>query len=144
MINECCWSTRMTPSVTSPTARFLDEAIRASSLTQGEIAARAGFAKPNVLSMMKLGVTKVPLARIPGLAQALGLDCNRFLDIALAEYHPEVHEILTEVLGLPLDPDEEELVALFRMANLDGNVRLDGALKSAVEALFELAREAAD
>jgi transcriptional regulator with XRE-family HTH domain len=144
MINACCWSTRMTPSVTSPTARFLDEAIRNSSLTQSEIAARAGFAKPNVLSMMKLGLTKVPLTRIPGLAGALGVDRTVFLEIALAEYHPEVHEILTEVLGLPLDPDEEDLVALFRMANLDGNIRLEGALKIAVENLFELARQAAD
>jgi transcriptional regulator with XRE-family HTH domain len=134
----------MTPSITSPTARFLDEAIRTSTLTQSEIAARAGFPKPNVLSMMKLGVTKVPLARIPGLAQALGVDCGRFLEIAIAEYHPEVSEILTEVLGWPLDPDEEELVALFRMANLEGNIRLDGPLKSAVEAVFELARQAAD
>lgn len=128
----------------SPTARFLDEAIRNSPLTQSEIAARAGFPKPNVLSMMKSGDTKVPLVRIPGLAQALGVDRTRFLEIALAEYHPEVHEILTEVLGLPLEPDEEELVALYRFANLHGNIRIDGALKNAILNIFELARQAAD
>jgi transcriptional regulator with XRE-family HTH domain len=131
-------------STTSPTARFLDEAIRNSPLTQAEIAARAGFPKPNVLSMMKLGQTKVPLVRIPGLAQALDVDRTEFLEIALAEYHPEVHQILTEVLGLPLDRDEEDLLALYRMANIDGNIRFEDPLRAATETLFELARQAAD
>jgi hypothetical protein len=128
----------------SPTARFLDEAIRNSPRTQAEIAARAGFPKPNVLSMMKLGQTKVPLVRIPGLAEALDVDRTEFLEIALAEYHPEVYEILTDVLGLPLDRDEENLVALYRMANVDGNIRFDGPLRDATAALFDLARQAAD
>ena len=128
----------------SPTARMLEEAIANSSLTQAEIARRAGFPKPNVLSMMKSGLTKVPLTRIPALAGALDIDQTAFLDCALAEYHPEVHEVLTEVLGLPLSPEEEELVGLFRMANLDENIRMDGPLRAALEGIFELASWAYD
>lgn len=94
--------------------------------------------------MLKNGQTKVPLTRIPALAQVLEIDQTAFLECALLEYHPEVHEVLTEVLGLPLDPDEEQLVAMYRIANLDGCIRIDGALKETLENLFELARLAAD
>ena len=130
--------------ISSPTARMLDEAIQNSPLTQAEIAKRAGFPKPNVLSMMKSGQTKVPLARVPSLAAVLDIDETQFLDCALAEYHPEVHEVLTEVLGLPLEPDEEALLGLFRIANLGGNVRLEGPLRDALVNLFELASMAYD
>ncbi|WP_248411263.1 helix-turn-helix transcriptional regulator, partial [Aliiroseovarius sp. S2029] len=57
----------------SPTANNLSDAIDASGLTQREIADRVGFNHPNVLSMMKQGVTRVPLQRIPALAQTLGM-----------------------------------------------------------------------
>ena len=125
--------------ISSATARMLNEAIQNSPLTQAEIAKAAGFPKPNILSMMKNGLTKVPLARVPALAQVLGIDQSQFLDSALAEYHPEVHEVFTEVLGLPLEPDEEELLCLYRIANINGNIRLEGPLRDAVANLFELA-----
>jgi transcriptional regulator with XRE-family HTH domain len=132
------------PMISSPTARMLDTAIQNTPLTQAEIAKRAGFPKPNVLSMMKNGLTKVPLARIPALAQALGIDQTQFLDCALAEYHPEIHEILTEVLGLPLTSDEEELLGLYRIANLNGNIQLEGPLRDTLMNLLELANLAYD
>ena len=130
--------------LTSPTARMLSDAIENSPLTQAEIARRAGFPKPNVLSMLKRGQTKVPLTRIPALAKALGIDQTKFLECALLEYHPEVHEVLTDVLGLPLEPAEEELLALFRIANLDGAIQIDGPLRDTLENLFELARQVVD
>ena len=130
--------------ITSPTARMLDEAIRNSPLTQSEIARRAGFSKPNVLSMMKSGLTKVPLARIPALAGTLEIDQTEFLDCALAEYHPEVHEVLTDVLGLPLTPEEEELLSIFRLANLDENIEVKGPLRDTLKGLFDLASWAYD
>ena len=53
---------------TSPTAAFLKLALANSDLTQREIAQQAELPKPNVLSMMNTGETKVPLNRIPALA----------------------------------------------------------------------------
>ncbi len=46
----------------SPTAQMLARAIDESDLTQREIADRVGVNHPNVLSMMKQGLTRVPLA----------------------------------------------------------------------------------
>ncbi|SDK82986.1 helix-turn-helix domain-containing protein [Aliiruegeria lutimaris] len=84
----------------SPTAAFLTTAIEHSGLTQREIAQRAGFAKPNVLSMMKSGETKVPIERIPALAEACDADPVDFARIALLEYYPEIWG----TLNLVFDP----------------------------------------
>lgn len=126
----------------SPTAQMLNEAIENSPLTQAEIAKRAGFPNPNVLSMMKNGLTKVPLARIPMLADALEIDRTPFIECALEEYYPEVHDVLTEMLGFPLTPDEEELVGIYRMACLDEEIPLEGPLRAALENLFDVASAA--
>lgn len=75
---------------TSPTAAFLKLAIANSNLTQREIAQQAGLPKPNVLSMMKTGETKVPLNRIPALAKACSVEAASFIRIAMTEYHPEI------------------------------------------------------
>ena len=123
----------------SPTALMLSDAIEASDLTQTEISNRAGFKHPNVLTMMKQGLTRVPLQRIPALAQALGMDQSAFLLLAIEEYHSGVYEILTDVLGVPFSDAEQGLVVLFRMANLNADIELEGPLKRAFEAVLELA-----
>ncbi|MCI2395066.1 helix-turn-helix transcriptional regulator [Aliiroseovarius sediminis] len=123
----------------SPTANNLSDAIDASGLTQREIADRVGFNHPNVLSMMKQGVTRVPLQRIPALAQTLGMDPSKFLLVAIEEYHPGVHEVLCDVLGLPLTDAEMGVVLMFRMACMRGDIELEGPFKKALEGLMEMA-----
>ena len=99
---------------TSPTAAFLQLAIANSDLTQREIAQQAGLPKPNVLSMMKTGETKVPLNRIPALAEACGVDAASFIRIAMTEYHPEIWRVLETEFGANLTEDEEKLVEGWR------------------------------
>ena len=102
----------------SPTANRLRRAIDSSDVTQREVADRASFHQANVISMMKSGDMMVPLDRIPALAQALGVDEQEFLIGAIAEYHPNVHAVLTDVLGLPLSDTELGILAMFRMATI--------------------------
>ncbi len=97
MMHEAMKS-RETEMSESPTARFLTSAIRVSGLSQTEIAKRIGYSWPNVISMMKQGQTKVPIDRIPALAQTCGVDERVFLETALAEYQPEVWEVLSHHL----------------------------------------------
>ncbi len=123
----------------SPTAHMLAQAIDESDLTQREIADRVGFKHPNVLSMMKQGLTRVPLARIPALAQTLELDQAKFLLVAIKEYHEGVHDVLCDTLGLPLSASEQKLIAMFRIANLRQEIKLDGPFLNALEGLLELA-----
>ncbi len=80
------------------TAGFLTSAIQASGLSQVEIAKRSGYQRPNVISMMKKGQCKVPIARVPALARACGADEWVFLKTALKEYHPEVWDTIRHYL----------------------------------------------
>ena len=128
--------------IISPTANMLAKAIETSGMTQREIADRVGFRHANILSMLKKGETRVPLDRIPALAQTLGMDQAEFLLIAIEEYHSGVYEVLCDVLGLPFSDAEQGLVVLFRMANLRGEIELEGPFKKALEGILELAEMA--
>ncbi len=100
----------------SPTAQFLADAVETSGLTQREIAGRTGFEKPNIISMMKTGETKVPIDRIPALAVACKADPREFLRIAMREYHPEMWEVLYVIFDPQFTRQEIELLDMFRSA----------------------------
>lgn len=123
-----------------PTAEFLARAIADSGKTQREIARDAGFDRPNVLSMMKQGVTRVPIERIPALARALGIDAKPFIEIAMEEYHPKMWRAIRGQAGTRLSPAEEELLVLFRLADLQDEIELDEKAKALLEAAFEVLR----
>ena len=131
----------MTPF--SPTAMMLADAIEKSELTQREIADRVGFKNANIISMLKTGETRIPLDRIPSLAQTLGMDERLFLMVAIEEYHPGVHEVLVDVLGLPLSDAELGILTMFRMASMRDEIEVEGPFKKALEGLLALAAMAA-
>ena len=121
---------------TSPTAVFLARAIDASGLSQKEIARRCGFRKSNMISMMRTGGSPVPLARIPELARVLSVDVETFMRCALAEYAPQVLEVLGQGTPAGLSSDERELVALFREAQRTKRVTLTPDIAKLVEIVF--------
>ena len=121
----------------SQTATHLDRALRASSRTREDISARVGLSRVSHLTMMANGLTRVPLHRIPALSAALDVRCSEFLFTALEEYYPEVHQVLTDILALPLDRDEEELVCLYRFAALDGRIPVEGAVGEEIAKILE-------
>ena len=123
----------------SPTAIMLTTAIEQSELTQREIADRVGFKHANIISMLKTGETRVPLDRIPSLAQTLGMDERLFLMVAIEEYHPGVDEVLVDVLGLPLSDAELGILTMFRMASMRDEIEVEGPFKQALEGLLALA-----
>ncbi|WP_088652504.1 helix-turn-helix domain-containing protein [Marinibacterium profundimaris] len=126
-------------TATSPTARMLASALDASDLTQREVAARAGFNNANVLSMMKTGETNIPLVRIPALASVLELDAQEFLMTAIAEYYPPVHEVLVDILGLPLTAKELDAVRRLRMKGPEEEVPAEATAEAwAIEGEFSL------
>ena len=91
-------------------AEYLGHAIYLSGKTQKEVASEAGFNKPNVLSMMKQGLTKVPIYSIPALARACNVDPVYFVRLAMAEYHPEIWEVISKSFGETLTEEELALV----------------------------------
>jgi transcriptional regulator with XRE-family HTH domain len=121
----------------SRTARFLTNAIDRSGLTQRDVARRAGFNRPNIISMMKTGETKVPIDRIPGLAAALGVPAFDFIKVAMQEYQPEVWEILTKTLGAPLTKNEELLIFTLDLADPDEVIEFDQPTSNLLLAIFD-------
>lgn len=96
-------------------ARYLTTAIERSPKTQYEIARDAGFDQPNVISMMKSGLFKVPLSRAPALALALDIEPRELLALCMEAYEPELYSLMAEHgSGLLVSPAEVEVVRLLR------------------------------
>ncbi len=55
--------------------------------TQREIAERAGYRSQNMITMLKLGDSKVSLDRVPDLAAALEVDERKLLILALEQFY---------------------------------------------------------
>ncbi len=97
-------------------ADYLTHAMKISGKTQKEIALEAGFAKPNILSMMKQGLTKVPFERIPALARACGVSEAAFMRLAMQEYMPNAWGAISTTLGDILTEDEKRVLEAYREA----------------------------
>jgi transcriptional regulator with XRE-family HTH domain len=54
--------------------------------SQADIANRSGFANVNMLSMIKSGAVRLPLDRVPAIAEALEVDPARLLQLALEQW----------------------------------------------------------
>lgn len=84
----------------SKAAAYLTEAISESGKSQARIAREVGFPKPNMITMMKTGQTPIPIARVPALAESLGISTETLLRVCLQEYRPEILKVLEEVYGI--------------------------------------------
>ena len=67
-------------------AKFIGQQIERSERLQEDIATDCGFVNPNMISMIKNGVTKLPLAKIGVLAKALDIEPAYLLRLAMLEY----------------------------------------------------------
>lgn len=96
-------------------AQMLERAIEFSGKTQREIAEEVGYTKPNVLSMMKKGITKIPIDKAPALARACGVDEKMFLRHIMYEYMPETWKVISDTLGTDLlSEDEQKMLEQYR------------------------------
>lgn len=78
-------------------AAYFTALVNASSKTQDEIAKEVGLDSVNVISMIKTGRTKLPLARIPAFAKALDTDPKEMLAVAVEAYQPELYGVLSTI-----------------------------------------------
>lgn len=131
----------MNHSTYSRTAQFLAEAIEASGKTQRQIAAEIGYAKPNVLSMMKNGETRIPLEKISALAAACDVDEQTFMRTALLEYQPGAYSALMRAFWPRRLQHEEEWLEIWRIATLNAEIEIDSQLVGEALGLLEEARK---
>lgn len=107
-------------------ALFISGKIKASRRTQREIARDAGIPNSNFLSMIKTGGAKIPISRVPALADALGVHRADLLRRVLEADQPEMLAIIDSVLpDLPITADEIALLRGYRILRQEGV--LDGS-----------------
>lgn len=106
-------------------AEYLTKAMELSGKTQREIGQEVGYLRPNVLSMMKMGQTKVPVDKIPSLARSCGVDPVVFLRIAMHEYYPELWEVLNAHFGETLSKNEQALIKTYREIAPHSEIEID-------------------
>jgi transcriptional regulator with XRE-family HTH domain len=95
-------------------AEFISGRIAVSRLTQKELAKRLGYDKPNIITMFKQGLTKVPVERVPKLAELLECDPLMLLQMVMNEYKPGEFQAIMEICGLPISKNERETIEIIR------------------------------
>ena len=89
-----------TPSLEQFLAHYIDR----SGLTQREIATACGFKRPNMVSMMKTGSTRLPLERLGRLADVLGVNPFVLYKLWMRTYYPETWDLLWPYLKARAKP----------------------------------------
>ncbi|MBK0401209.1 helix-turn-helix transcriptional regulator [Limibaculum sp. M0105] len=120
-------------------AEFISLALVECGKTQKEIAREVGFVRPNFISMLKTGDAQVPPARVPELAEALGVSRSELMRRVLAQDHPEIWRAIRDSGYDPIELHEVELLDKFRAATRDVTEdAFDAFEHQLLEATFEI------
>lgn len=105
-----------TPVRKTKLAVYLDKHISAVSYkkTQRQIAAEVGWNRPNMVSMIKRGTTRVPWSSVPALAKAIEGDPAELFRLAVEDYWPEASRIADEIFGTIVTANERDLLEFVR------------------------------
>lgn len=105
--------------------------------TQVEIAAATGFPNPNMITMIKQGISKVALDRVPALAQALECDPAFLMRLALEQsIGRTAAEAVVEIFGDPVTMNERGWIEAIRAASNNTDPRLTSRSQAAIQAIF--------
>lgn len=97
---------------------YLSNVMDISGKTQNEIAADCNFNNSNIVSMIKQGKTKLPMAKVIPMAKSLNLDPIHLFRMALKEYQPDTYTALDAVIGaIIISRNELEILEVIRDAN---------------------------
>ena len=131
--------TMIQPYQNSATARLIADRVRDLShrKTQAEIASEAGFANPNMLSMLKSGKNKVPLDRVPSLAKALEVDPGYLMRLALDQsIGATAAKAITDIFGTPTTENERGWLQELRDASDNTDPRITARSRAALRGIF--------
>ena len=132
--------TQMTSArfLTYPTvAAYLDREISRCGKTQLQISRECGFPKPNIITMIKQGHTKLPLTKVGSIAKSLGVDPAYLLRLALREYFPDTYSAIEDVLSPSLlTQNEMSIVNALRKLTLYSDPDAKVILKHGIVAII--------
>lgn len=119
--------------------RFLEKRILTlqSTKSQADIATEAGFVNPNMLSMIKTGSTRLPLDRVPALAEALQVDPARLLQLALEQWvGSAAARTFDAIFATIVSRNEAGWLAEIRNASDHSDPVITTRARSAIRAIF--------
>lgn len=98
-------------------AKQLDAVKFSRNRNQRDVATMVGYDKPNMIAMFKAGTAKVPLDKVPQLAEALDIDPAFLMRLAMTQYWPEYGQAIEAVFGTILTKNEVEIIEKIRSAS---------------------------
>lgn len=110
--------------------------------SQKDIAREAGFANPNIMSMLKMGTTKLALDRVPGMARALEVDPAHLFRLALEQFF-EGHSLkaINDIFSTVVSANEARIVEVIREASGNTDPSLTPAMAEKLSTMFAPAKE---
>jgi len=107
------------PAKVMSVAEYITVQIKICGKSQIEIARETGFDKPNIISMIKQGKTKLPMDKIGRFAKAIGVDPIHLFRLCMNEYWSDTWAEIERLIGQPvLTMNELEIVETIRQASV--------------------------
>lgn len=88
-------------------AEYITQQIALSEKSQKQIADEVGYDKPNVVTMIKQGKTKLPINKVGPFARSLNVDPAYLLRLVMSEYMPDTWSAIESLIGESLIAKEE-------------------------------------
>jgi hypothetical protein len=110
----------------SKLAQFLDKRLGElkGTATLAEIARKMGYPRGHILSMFRADQAKVPLDKIPALAEALDVDVGHLMRLGLEQYWPDKMDVITKVFSRIVTDNELELIREIREGTKESDPKL--------------------
>lgn len=110
----------------SKLAQFLDKRLdeMKGTTTLAEIARKLGYPRGHIMSMFRADQAKVPLDKIPALAEALGVDVGHLMRLGLEQYWPDKMDVITRVFSRVVTENEFDLIQEVRERTGDTDPKL--------------------
>lgn len=91
---------------------------------QKDIATDIGYTKPNMITMLKQGLTKLPLDKVGLMANAIGCDPKYLLRVAINDYMPDTLPLIEDMIGLMVTEHEAEIILELRKTTKDNDPKM--------------------
>lgn len=130
------------PNIT--VAEYITQQVNLCGKQQLDIAREAGFNKPNIITMIKQGKTKLPMAKVGPMAKALEVDPTYLFQLAMQEYEPDTWEALKDyIFKAPLlTQNEVEIIETVRQSNVpDPQIRTDADRRALIDVVSHFGRQ---
>lgn len=119
-------TTKIALAAHSKLAQFLDKRLDElkGTTTLLEIARKMGYPRGHIVSMFRADQAKVPMDKIPALAEALNVDVGHLMRLGLEQYWPDKMDVITKVFSRIVTENEFELIQEIRERTKDADPKV--------------------